>query len=378
MSFGSFLQDRHLRGAASCGSQSPLRRDVRWADKLQLVGVLEAHGGCVNAVRWSAAGDLLVSGSDDRRCCVWSAAGALLATRNTRHHRNIFDACFVPDGAARIVTCAADGCVGLTQGVDGPNIGAALLYASPQAGCIASKLSFLPTQPEVFLAAFSDGKIRLFDLRLNTRGRERVVLDLDGVGATAVEFKPRSDVVFAVGADDVQLRVCDLRRAGDSDQAAAWTDDGHAATATMRDGAAATMRDGAATATRADAGAPATTSRPLRQDWTRDANRPAAADASEAWEDSEDSDDSEDSLAFARSFRGRRNVETCAKEARWLFGDAVVATGGDDGALYLWDAETAAPLSKRRADRCVVNSIAPHPFDLGLATSGIDSEVKLW
>ena len=33
---------------------------------------------------------------------------------------------------------------------------------------------------------------------------------------------------------------------------------------------------------------------------------------------------------------GRRNVQTCAKEVRFVLGESAVATGGDDGALYVW------------------------------------------
>ena len=78
----------------------------------------------------------------------------------------------------------------------------------------------------------------------------------------------------------------------------------------------------------------------------------------------DEADEEEDgdvgSSLFVRSFKGRRNVQTCAKEVRFLFGDSCVATGGDDGALYLWETATGSPLARLRADRCVVNSIAPH------------------
>mmetsp|Transcript_10464 Transcript_10464/g.14462 ORF Transcript_10464/g.14462 Transcript_10464/m.14462 type:complete len:641 (+) Transcript_10464:80-2002(+) len=83
-------------------------------------------------------------------------------------------------------------------------------------------------------------------------------------------------------------------------------------------------------------------------------------------------------LSSPLRFRGRDNIATCAKEVRWLFGGTCLATGGDDGCLYIWRASDAAPLIKVRADRNVVNSLAPHPNLPLLVTSGIDSEIKLF
>ena len=48
--------------------------------RLELKAVLEGHTGCVNTVSFSEAGDLLVSGSDDKRIMLWNFyTGRLLA-----------------------------------------------------------------------------------------------------------------------------------------------------------------------------------------------------------------------------------------------------------------------------------------------------------
>lgn len=39
--------------------------------RLKLESTLEGHDGCVNTVCWSDNGELLVSGSDDTRVCIW-------------------------------------------------------------------------------------------------------------------------------------------------------------------------------------------------------------------------------------------------------------------------------------------------------------------
>ena len=99
-------------------------------------------------------------------------------------------------GSSAIATAAADGRVGLVEAWDGDQP-ARTLYASRDYGCIASKLSFVPDDPQTFVVAFSDARVRLFDLRSRSHA---VVLDLGGVGATAVDFRPRRREIFAVGA----------------------------------------------------------------------------------------------------------------------------------------------------------------------------------
>ena len=60
---------------------------------LRLGPDLELHGhtGCVNTLRWSRGGRLLVSGGDDVTVKVWRYPdGALLSTLPTGHTGNIF------------------------------------------------------------------------------------------------------------------------------------------------------------------------------------------------------------------------------------------------------------------------------------------------
>lgn len=79
-----------------------------------------------------------------------------------------------------------------------------------------------------------------------------------------------------------------------------------------------------------------------------------------------------------RSFEGRANEQTCAKEVRFLCGEEAVGTGGDCGSFFIWEASSGKLLRKLPADRCVVNCIAPHPMLPLVCTSGIDAEIKVW
>lgn len=79
--------------------------------RLDLYRKLERHKGCVNTVSFNAAGDTLVSGSDDRRVILWNwETGNSKLCFQSGHHNNVFQAKIMPYTDDRsIVTCAADG-----------------------------------------------------------------------------------------------------------------------------------------------------------------------------------------------------------------------------------------------------------------------------
>lgn len=79
--------------------------------RLDLLHKLDKHRGCVNTVSFNAAGDVLVSGSDDKRIILWDwETGRLKQSFHSGHHNNVFQAKFMPYSDDRsIVTCAADG-----------------------------------------------------------------------------------------------------------------------------------------------------------------------------------------------------------------------------------------------------------------------------
>ncbi len=52
--------------------------------------------------------------------------------------------------------------------------------------------------------------------------------------------------------------------------------------------------------------------------------------------------------------------------------------GSDDGRVFIYDARSGAPIIALEADEDVANCVAPHPSLPVLATSGIESAVRLW
>ncbi len=55
-----------------------------------------------------------------------------------------------------------------------------------------------------------------------------------------------------------------------------------------------------------------------------------------------------------------------------------MAAGSDDGRVFIYDARGGAPIIALEADEDVANCVAPHPSLPVLATSGIESAVRLW
>lgn len=81
--------------------------------RLEIYRKLAKHKGCVNTVSFNAVGDILVSGSDDRRVILWDwELGNAKLSFHSGHSNNVFQAKFMPFSDDRtIVTCAADGMV---------------------------------------------------------------------------------------------------------------------------------------------------------------------------------------------------------------------------------------------------------------------------
>ncbi|XWS21435.1 hypothetical protein CRYUN_Cryun30bG0054400 [Craigia yunnanensis] len=76
---------------------------------------------------------------------------------------------------------------------------------------------------------------------------------------------------------------------------------------------------------------------------------------------------------------GHCNVGTDIKQASFLGQRGeYVASGSDDGRWFVWEKRTGRLIKMLLGDDAVVNCVQCHPFDCFVATSGIDSTIKLW
>jgi len=79
---------------------------------------------------------------------------------------------------------------------------------------------------------------------------------------------------------------------------------------------------------------------------------------------------------YNRRYCGHCNTTTDIKEANF-FGRYIVA-GSDDGKFFIWERESTNIAKILIGDDSIVNCLQSHPTSCILATSGIESSVKLW
>lgn len=82
---------------------------------------------------------------------------------------------------------------------------------------------------------------------------------------------------------------------------------------------------------------------------------------------------------YTSRYCGHCNTTTDIKEANF-FGDdgQYILAGSDDGCFFIWDRNTGIVERVLRGDESIVNCLQPHPFTCLLASSGIDSAVRIW
>ncbi|XP_057533698.1 protein ALTERED SEED GERMINATION 2 isoform X2 [Amaranthus tricolor] len=84
-------------------------------------------------------------------------------------------------------------------------------------------------------------------------------------------------------------------------------------------------------------------------------------------------------IDMKQRYVGHCNVGTDIKQANFLGqnGD-YIASGSDDGRWFIWEKKTGRLVKMLCGDEAVVNCVQSHPFDSVVATSGIDSTIKIW
>ncbi|KAK0938452.1 hypothetical protein LTR29_009978 [Friedmanniomyces endolithicus] len=79
-----------------------------------------------------------------------------------------------------------------------------------------------------------------------------------------------------------------------------------------------------------------------------------------------------------RTYRGHCNVRT-VKDVNYIGpDDQYVASGSDDGNLFIWDRKTGELVNVLEGDGEVVNVVQSHPYETCLAVSGIDHTIKIF
>ncbi|KMZ63696.1 hypothetical protein ZOSMA_3G01800 [Zostera marina] len=84
-------------------------------------------------------------------------------------------------------------------------------------------------------------------------------------------------------------------------------------------------------------------------------------------------------IDMKQRYIGHCNIGTDIKQASFLGQQGrFVASGSDDGRWFIWEKKTGRLIKVLSGDDAVVNCVQCHPSECVVATSGIDSTIKIW
>ncbi|GAA0158460.1 ubiquitin-protein ligase [Lithospermum erythrorhizon] len=87
----------------------------------------------------------------------------------------------------------------------------------------------------------------------------------------------------------------------------------------------------------------------------------------------------EAAVDMKQRYVGHCNVGTDIKQASFLGQKGeFIAGGSDDGRWFIWEKSTGRLIKMLQGDQAVVNCVQCHPYECVIATSGIDSTIKIW
>lgn len=363
--------------------------------RFDILRKLERHRGCVNTVSFNASGEILVSGSDDRRVILWDwEVGHAKLSFHSGHGNNIFQARFMPcSDDLSIVTCAADGQVRHAQILEGGHVETSLLGRHQGR---AHKLAIEPGSPHVFYTCGEDGLVQHFDLRTKAstelftchstlgRRRYRPVVQLN-----TIAIDPMRPNLFAVGGSDEYTRVYDIRKykwdgSTDFDQpinyycpehlvgnekvgitGLAFSDQSELLVSYNNEQIYLFTKD-------MGWGPNPAPSSPLST--CSDADEPGPDDSSGAVESVMDTDN----RPVPQVFKGHINRETVKGVSFFGPKSEYVVSGSDCGRICIWRKKDGELIRVMEADKHVVNCIEAHPHTAVLASSGIENDIKIW
>ncbi|OMO65741.1 hypothetical protein CCACVL1_21421 [Corchorus capsularis] len=357
--------------------------------RLELDKKLEKHRGCVNTLSFNADGDILVSGSDDRQVILWDwETGHAKLSFQSGHVNNVFQAKFMPYTDDRsLVTCALDGQVRHAQiserGVE------TKLLAKHQGR--AYKLAIEPGSPHILYTCGEDRLVQHIDLRTGTATKlftchpindsRRRLLHLIGLNAIAID--PRNPNLFAIAGFDEYTRLYDIRKY----KWDASTDFGqptdHFCPPHLIDeyvgitGLAFSDQSELLVSYGKECIYLFTQDMGLGPNPVPSSLLSACSEASEMGLDHSAATASAKE-AIPQVYKGHRNFYT-VKGVSFVGPKSVyVASGSDCGQIFIWEKKDGELVRVMEADKHVVNCIESHPHTMVLASSGIESNIKIW
>ncbi|XP_049367066.1 uncharacterized protein LOC125831979 isoform X2 [Solanum verrucosum] len=341
--------------------------------RLDLYGKLTGHEGCVNTIDFNATGDVLVSGSDDRRVILWDwATSTSKFSYPSGHMDNIFQTKFMPfTDDRKIITASADGQVRLGLVLENGRV--ETKKVGKHQGRV-HKLAVEPGSPYILYSCGEDGFVQHYDLRSNSSSKlfrcssfTENNKQSGSIRLNGIVIDPRNPNYFAVGGSDEYARVYDIR---------------------MYQLDARTSAD-----------RPIDTFCPHHLIKTHDVHITALAysNTSELLVSYNDEliylfqknmglgpvplllqGEDLNKLEKPQVYSGHRNSQTVKGVSFFGPTDEYVLTGSDCGHIFIWKKKDAKLVRVMVGDRHIVNQLKPHPCIPVLATCGIEKTIKLW
>ncbi|KAL0966316.1 hypothetical protein UPYG_G00293800 [Umbra pygmaea] len=332
-----------------CGARGLVQR-------LELQGRLERHTGCVNTLHFNPSGTRLASGSDDLRVVIWDWARRRAELEfDSGHKSNVFQAKFLPhSGDSTLAMCARDGQIRVAELSATQRCKNTKRVAQHKGA--AHKLALEPDSPCSFLSAGEDAVVFSIDLRLD-RPANKLVVVKEGdkkVGLYTIFVNPVNTHHFAVGGRDQYVRIYDQRKINENDNNGVLKKfcPSHLVSSESKTNITCLVYS--------HDGTEILTSYNDEDIYLFDSSHSDGAD-------------------YRRRYKGHRNNATVKGVNFYGPSSEFVVSGSDCGHIYLWDKVSARIVQFMEGDRGgVVNCLEPHPHLPGLATSGLDHDVKLW
>ncbi|KAI1888670.1 hypothetical protein AGOR_G00187530 [Albula goreensis] len=360
-----------------CGARGLVQR-------LELQGRLERHTGCVNTLHFNPSGTRLASGSDDLRVVIWDWARRRATLEfHSGHKSNVFQAKFLPhSGDSTLAMCARDGQIRVAELSATQRCKNTKRVAQHKGA--AHKLALEPDSPCSFLSAGEDAVVFGIDLRLD-RPANKLVLVKEGdkkVGLYTIFVNPANTHHFAVGGRDQYVRIYDQRKINESENNGVLKKfcPSHLVTSEIYDQRKINESENNGVLKKFCPSHLVTS-----ESKTNITCLVYSHDGTELLASYNDEDiylfnsQHSDGADYCRRYKGHRNNATV--KGVNFFGPCseFVVSGSDCGHIYLWDKNSAHIVQYMEGDKGgVVNCLEPHPHLPGLATSGLDHDVKLW
>ncbi|KAK8699123.1 hypothetical protein V6N13_115218 [Hibiscus sabdariffa] len=356
--------------------------------RLETFKKLEKHRGCVNTVSFNGDGNILVSGSDDKRIILWDwQTGNAKLTFQSGHTSNIFHAKIMPYTDDRsLITCASDGQVRhaqlLERGVE------TRLLAKHEGQ--AHKFAIVPGSPHIFYTCGEDGLVQHVDLRTAAATKLFTCHPIDDskaymriVPLNTLGIDPRNPNLFAVAGSDEYTRLYDIRKykwdgSTDFGQPTDYfcpphlIGDDHVGITGLafsdQSELLVSYSDEFIYLFTRDMGlGPNPVPSSLRSACTEASEVGPAHSAMEA-----------DEKTIPQLYKGHRNCETVKGVSFFGPKSEYVTSGSDCGRMFIWKKKGGELVRVMKADKHVVNCIESHPHTTVLASSGIENDIKIW